>query len=769
MGLLMGCPNQDGNNNDNGTGGGGGGGTTNLADNGLVVGRVFSVDGDPLANASVTLSVDRSATTDDNGFYSFSDLDAGEVVVARFAASGFAPTSKSLTVIPGDQSTPACVFMAEAGDPVMVDADAGSTQRAGNSAVTFTGGSLVDSEGNAVNGDVELTTTFIDPSTSSVMAFPGSFDDAMRSGGSMTTLESFGFATYELSQDGEAVNLAPGQTARIEYTLPDNGQSQFSVGDTIPLWEFQDDTAMWVEAGTGEIGMASDGSGMLAWFADVEHFSAWNCDAPVEEKHNIVGRVLFEGNPISGAEISGVGEDYNGTSNVRTSADGSFCVDVKRGSSVRIEVRVNGAAVPVHTQVVSVPDSSSACPDDGVDIGDIPIDFESCVQGQVTNNDGSPAAGVRVHIVPGETVTTDADGNYCGAAPSDATVAVFVQGRPSISVQTPASASCGGSCAVANLEFSLPENGDIVGYLSAGENTSYDTINGETTTFSVNGAFIVGDTSGNPFDIGSGADVQEFGECVVTSITTDLTDIGDLTAFTAGFTALDPGNPGSATNGTAAVDLFAGDPAQANPPLPYLAGFFSPEEDSAELIALGFGANQTVAFGFEGGLDIGGFAGSVQVPEPIVVTSPDLMDADLVISNSGALAFVWVAGSGDLVYVSIGASTSSITSVQSTTISCEFPDNGSGTIPAGAMALLPDDATATSVTVLRYLTTEIDVPLNRVGGTGIVYLNGSTSMSRAIINTGGIGIPDIPDLSDLCDLITCPDGTVCNPETFMCE
>ena len=30
-------------------------------------------------------------------------------------------------------------------------------------------------------------------------------------------------------------------------------------------------------------------------------------------------------------------------------------------------------------------------------------------------------------------------------------------------------------------------------------------------------------------------------------------------------------------------------------------------------------------------------------------------------------------------------------------------------------------------------------------------------------------LPDLPDLSNLCDLIMCPDGTVCNPDTFTCD
>ena len=40
--------------------------------------------------------------------------------------------------------------------------------------------------------------------------------------------------------------------------------------------------------------------------------------------------------------------------------------------------------------------------------------------------------------------------------------------------------------------------------------------------------------------------------------------------ITCGNGALDPGEPGTATNGTAAVDLFRGDPNTVDPPAPFL-------------------------------------------------------------------------------------------------------------------------------------------------------------------------------------------------------
>ena len=285
-----------------GNGGGGGGGTS--GDEGILLGQVWSLEGAPIPGVAVTLNNGRSASTEDNGFYSFSDLTAGDSIVATFRRSGYASTAKSLTVQAANAAAPVCIIMASAADTVTISADVDTTQRSGDSAVTISAGSIVNANGDPVTGDVQLTATFLDPSTDEVQAFPGSFDDAESEAGQDVSIESFGFAIYELTQDGEEVNLAAGATAEIEYVLPDNAQSRFSVGDTIPLWEFDEQTATWLERGQGEVHEASDGSGRLAWSAAVDHFSAWNADLPIEEKSCITGRVVSRNEPVVGASIT---------------------------------------------------------------------------------------------------------------------------------------------------------------------------------------------------------------------------------------------------------------------------------------------------------------------------------------------------------------------------------------------------------------------------------------------------------------------------------
>jgi len=293
-------------------------------------------------------------------------------------------------------------------------------------------------------------------------------------------LESFGFAIYELTQDGEPVNLADGQTATIEYVLPEDQQANFVAGDTIPLWEFDEETAMWMEAGQGTVNPSSDENddpGVLSWFATIPHFSSWNCDRPITSKHCIRGRVLVGGVPAQFALITAVGLTYNGTSTASTDANGEFCVDVKRGSRVKIEVRISGGAIPdLVMDDIEVPDTIASCnqnPQECLDIGDLDINFDSCVQGTVTDDDGNPAVGTAVFVNPGGTGITDLDGYFCIEAPPDTQVTVFTAGNPSISAVTPPAASCDlEDCVEVSFNIDLPGPGDVIGHLDAVRTTN---------------------------------------------------------------------------------------------------------------------------------------------------------------------------------------------------------------------------------------------------------------------------------------------------------
>jgi hypothetical protein len=747
--LLAGCAG-------GGAGGGGGGGGQrnnngpgfpNPTAFGKLAGQVVDVAGRPLVAARVSVGTTRSASTDENGFFSFDGLAPGATVV-KVARSGFAASAKRIQVSEGAAAVE-CIMLADAGPAQMIDPQATARLQAADSMVTINPGTLTTSDGRVVAEPVQVVVSKIDPSTPAVMTFPGAFTEATNAAGARVQLESFGFATYELSCNGQSVDLAAGQTATIEYILPANSQDRYQIGDVVPRWEFDDDSATWLERGSGTIQLASDGSGRKAWIANVEHFSSWNCDAPIEQKNCLAGMVVDDtGGPVAGATVTAVGLSYNGTSSDMTDSSGRFCVDVKRGAMVRLELRVNGSAAALATRTVSVPDSSASCGTGGcMEITPpLSVAFNSCVRGRVTDNNGNAVGNETVYVVPGQTVQTDANGNYCARAPADLDVFVFALGRESVMVHTPSSGTCPSGCAQADITISLPTNGDQVGVAYAQKLTTIGSNlpGGQFQNFVLGGSFFALDASRQDFTVpGQTRRTETIGGCTVTTTTFTFTfdpNNPSATSFTPqGFAPLDPGNPGVADNGTVTINLLRGNPAQTDPPQPFLAGVFSPDPAAGDLLARGLDSGQTIRFSWPGGADIGAFADSIGVPAEITVLSPDLRDPNLTISTGSDLNVRWTAGnSSDRVLVLLSASQSSsqtnpdgtfTTNSMSVSIDCESADNGSGTVPAQALSRLPGPVQF--ISVHRQRTKNVPVSLLRTGGQGTVLFLGSTSLSHS--------------------------------------
>lgn len=753
-----------------------------------VIGQVSTVDGVPIPAVAVTLANGSSMSTDGYGYFSFAvDSGEGSTIVAHFSKGGFAPMSKSMTVQDAATARPVPIHMAPADVTVTIDSSKESKTRTAQSAVTIPAGSLRNASGQPVTGDVELSVTHLDPSTDAVLAFPGSFGAATDAGGRQVALESFGFASYELTQSGQPVNLAPGQTATIEYVLPANAQAGYRVGDKIGLWEFKRETATWIEAGQGEVRLASDGSGQLAWFAQVPHFSDWNCDQS-QERHCITGRVVMDApdplapltdesdplapltdepdplaplvsgmTPVAGATVIATGISYNGTDTAITDANGNFCVYAKSGSTCSVEIRLNGSPAPTLYQVsgstqsfakniVYVPEGKADCGGDCVNMGEIQIPLNSAVKGRITNNSGQPANGVKVHLSSGTSAITDANGEFCAKAPAGMQVYVYAEGWSATMATTPDSATCDdGKAAEVTLDIPLATDNDTLGTLTASSLVSYYESQGSMLTmpmFGLSGIFMLRNGDGGmSFSIpGTTVIYEQDDPCSITVYNTFYTyrDGQSVFAQAPGAHALDPGNPGTADNGITPVLLYRDD--AVNPDTPWSSGYFSPA-DGVNPLSLGFQAGQTINFHFPGGADIGEFDASITMPAQLVVKSPSLSDPNATISLTADLRLTWVAGrSTDTVQVVITGGTAAVddnldgsTTVagRSVAVTCDFPDTGAATVPVERLSRIPADTQNVTLLVFRTRTTQVDVPLKSTGGTGKIEVTGETGITRA--------------------------------------
>ncbi len=140
---------------------------------------------------------------------------------------------------------------------------------------------FVNAAGEPVSG---AATAHITPwnitNPADMAAFPG---DRKAYGGSagVVQLISFGMLTIDFEQGGQKLQLAPGKTAEISMDLPIDAELDgraINVGDTIPLWHFNEARGLWEREGTGMVVVSDTSYTGLAVKATVSHFSSWNWD-----------------------------------------------------------------------------------------------------------------------------------------------------------------------------------------------------------------------------------------------------------------------------------------------------------------------------------------------------------------------------------------------------------------------------------------------------------------------------------------------------------
>ena len=124
----------------------------------------------------------------------------------------------------------------------------GATVTASNGAeATFGTGSLNTSSGGAFDGEVNVYSAYIDPTSNTFgQEVPG--DLIGMDGENPQVLESYGMFGIELeSASGEELNLGDGQEATLSFPVPNVLQS--NAPNTIPLWSYNTTNDVWEKDG----------------------------------------------------------------------------------------------------------------------------------------------------------------------------------------------------------------------------------------------------------------------------------------------------------------------------------------------------------------------------------------------------------------------------------------------------------------------------------------------------------------------------------------
>lgn len=684
--------------------------------------------------------------TDSTGHYVFGNLEPAAGMVVSFSKTGFTANAVTADGIAGGITT-ANATLKPLADPVPLDAAAGGAITDGlSNTIIFGENAFVTKSGRkSVAGVVDVSITPLDVTDEDdLSAFPGNFlaIPAAKADGTVQ-LETFALADYTVTQDGEALDLAPGGSATIELALP--GNTPLADGEQVPLWSFDEATGLWVEEGVGQIVPSSRKAGTLVYRATITHLSWWNCDAPLSDKNCVTGTVVDEtGAPVAGAPVEAVGTTYNGVTSGVTGADGRFCVDVKRGSTVTVRVYLPGGRVVVRETVVSLPDAEASCATGGcTDAGTLQLSFDSCISGRVLGEDGAPVANAQVRASTGNTAVADANGDYCMPAPANIPVSVYVLGRPPVVVTTPPAASCGtGGCAVADIVVDYPEEGDLVGAVTAGVVNQFGgtPVKATVTMLSGSASFFAWNTGANA----PGPVTSDNCEVSVGTLQDGEWQIEGMEDVFGNVGALDPGAPGEMSANSAATpmvrlsDVMAGEPGQEGGQdlTPFLFGVFTSEN------GLSGSPGDTAAFSWPGGMDIGPFTASVQTPSQVVLLLPEPQDMYpdypgmayyVDIDPAQDLPVQWDGSASDGIVLSLTSGVWDEVAMVYTfgSVVCTLVDDGEHTVPAALLSQLPvNPYSGIALSIVRMKQTQAQVPLAR-GGNGWVILRGETSYVAA--------------------------------------
>lgn len=249
-----------------------------------VTGLVKSIDGLPLAGASVGVAGGASQVVSDAQGRVALTVNAGADVALRVSRSGYADQTHvlHLPASVGSDGYFEATLLPRAAAQTLPDAAAGGSLSGSDGArITLPPNALVDAAGVAVSGPVSVTLTPVDINNPAALpAFPGRFE-GLNTDGSRTPIVSYGTVEFTLSQAGRPLQLRPGARASIELPLYAGANLDGSLlvaGGTLPLWSLDERSGQWVNEGSGALVASTASPTELVMRAEVAHLSWWNAD-----------------------------------------------------------------------------------------------------------------------------------------------------------------------------------------------------------------------------------------------------------------------------------------------------------------------------------------------------------------------------------------------------------------------------------------------------------------------------------------------------------
>jgi hypothetical protein len=326
-----------------GTGGGGTGTVVNSTPvQGNVTGKVIDDNNNAVAGATVKAG-SNTTTTDSRGLFRFNNiqLDKYSAVITVEKAGFF----KGYRVFSASANNTNFVKLKLVPKTLIGSIDAasgGSVILPDNSKITLpASGVVIKSNSQSYTGSVKVYAAAIDPTSADISQIvPGSFQGT-DANNYRVILKSFGMLAVELEgNSGEQLQVAPGKTAKLRFTIPASLQS--TAPGTILLWSVDETTGLWKQEGSAI-------KGTDYYEGDVSHFSFWNCDVSSQTVFLEMTIVTVEG-PLSHVQVK-LTRPNGGSSYGFTDSSGHVGGQVPKNEALTLEV-LNTCNQAIYTQNV---------------------------------------------------------------------------------------------------------------------------------------------------------------------------------------------------------------------------------------------------------------------------------------------------------------------------------------------------------------------------------------------------------------------------------
>ena len=280
-------------------------------------GYVLDLAGDPVVGVRVTTLADiNGVVTDSLGYYAIQAQSTGSDIITIAGTAEYIQVTKPVTVFGltranitmrsklGLQST-TLVTDAYSQENTVTN----TARQSLNAQVILPAGSVVDSQGNAVDQvEVSIANT-VTTDTGFVDGFPGLFLGQVGSA-TPVPIESYGYIDVDLTDPvtGAVLSLGTGQTATIQMPVNPDPVGE----DTIDVWRLDPDTGIWEYKTTAtRIGTTS------VFEMTVDSFSTYNLDKAISSTQVLTIKAYNDMSTVDGlgtTPVAGVEVTVNMTS-----------------------------------------------------------------------------------------------------------------------------------------------------------------------------------------------------------------------------------------------------------------------------------------------------------------------------------------------------------------------------------------------------------------------------------------------------------------------